>query len=63
MCTALSFVQAGDTSRCGEVMVESAYVKLCLGDSNEALVMFMEVRDVALTNKDDFLSQVCTNSY
>ena len=41
-------------------MVESAYVKLCLGDTEDALFMFTEVRDVATTNKDDFLSQVCS---
>ena len=41
-------------------MVESAYVKLCLGDTEDALFMFTEVRDVAVTHKDDFLSQVCS---
>lgn len=52
-------LQAGDTSRCGEVMVESAYVKLCAGDMKEALFMFREVRDAAMNAKDDFLTQVC----
>lgn len=51
-------VQAGDTSRCGEVMVEAAYVHLCSGNTGEALFMFQEVRDVALAHEDDFLSQV-----
>lgn len=39
-------------------MVESAYVKLCSGESAEALFMFTEVQDVAVANKDEFLSQV-----
>lgn len=39
-------------------MIESAYAKLCIGDTEEALFMFREVRDVAVANKDDFLSQV-----
>lgn len=50
--------QAGDTFRCGEVIIESAYVKLCAGDTEEALFMFSEVQDVAISNKDEFLSQV-----
>ena len=50
--------QAGDTSRCGEIMVESAYAQLCSGNTKEALFMFQEVRDVALARRDDFLSQV-----
>lgn len=33
-------------------------MKLCSGDAEEALFMFSEVRDVAVGNKDDFLSQV-----
>ncbi|CAN0418259.1 unnamed protein product [Ascophyllum nodosum] len=48
---------AGDTSRCGEIMVESAYAQLCSGNTKEALFMFQEVRDVALARRDDFLSQ------
>lgn len=50
--------KAGDYSRCGEVVVESAYVKLCSGYTQEALSMFNEVRDTAIAHKNDFLSQV-----
>ncbi len=50
--------QTGDYSRCGEVVVESAYVKLCSGNTSEALSMFKEVQETASTHKDDFLSQV-----
>jgi hypothetical protein len=50
------FAPVGDTSRCGEVMVESAYVKLCTGDLPEALSMFAEVSDMALRRQDQFLS-------
>lgn len=52
-------LKAGDYSRCGEVVVESAYVKLCSGATQEALSMFNEVRDTAIAHKNDFLSQVC----
>lgn len=38
--------------------MESAYVKLCSGDTSEALSMFKEVQETANTHKDDFLSQV-----
>ena len=51
-------IQTGDYSRCGEVVVESAYVKLCSGDTPEALSMFKEVQETANIHKDDFLSQV-----
>ncbi|CAM9253189.1 unnamed protein product, partial [Hapterophycus canaliculatus] len=51
------FAPAGDYSRCGQVVVESAYVKLCSGDMPEALSMFKEVQGTAVAHKDDFLSQ------
>lgn len=44
-------------------MIESAYAKLCSGDTEEALFMFREVRDVAVSNKDDFLSQVSRTTH
>ena len=50
--------QASDTSRCGEIMAESAYAQFYSGNTKEALFMFQEVRDVALARRDDFLSQV-----
>lgn len=50
--------QAGDYSRCGEVVVGSAYVKLCSGNTQMALSMFNEVQETAVAHKDDFLSQV-----
>ncbi|CAM9588292.1 unnamed protein product [Ectocarpus sp. 13 AM-2016] len=51
------FAPAGDYSRCGEVVVGSAYAKLCSGDTPEALSMFNEVRDTAISHNDDYLSQ------
>lgn len=33
-------------------------MKVCAGDTEEALFMFKEVRDVAVSKKDDYLSQV-----
>lgn len=57
------FAPLGNTSKCGEVMIESAFVKMFTGEIAEAESMFREVREMALRKMDRFLITVSLDSH